>query len=227
MEYEQLLEKTNRKVHLKGVSNTGKTFTASKVVVNCLRAGMEVCVGDLEDSVVKTIVNIIESNDVDKEVVGNLEMVEVESFDDLIELTERGQEFDLVVFDPLDHKHSLAAEHSLDVKTEADIEWNEYHLVYSWEKEVMKRINKMECNVITTIDPESGSSDKDKGVQANIHGYHDIVISLILNGDEHTNKVRKWLGKEDISGSPVGNLTEGLSKQIIQRTDKEIPEELL
>lgn len=217
MEFEELRSKANMKVLLRGKSGTGKTMTTAEVVGRVLRGGNEVLVVDTESEFSTTLVDMVETGKFERGVVGNLEYVQAGTYDELSESVNRGDGFDLLVVDTLDHKHSYTLKKVTDARTKADADWNQYPSIYSNEKDLMEKIGKADCNVLCTLDPESGSMDKPKGAQTNIHGYFTVVVDMMRTGDEWSNKVRNWVNKSNAIGKEVDNLVEALGDEVGKR----------
>lgn len=217
MKLDELKSKSNEKVLLRGKSGRGKTDTSCRIVVELLRQGADVLYVDTESEGANTIVKIVESGDYDENVVENLEYVQVSTYDALTQALERQSEVDVMVVDTLDHKHTFAIKGVTDAKRESDADWNQYPQIYSAEKQIMEMLGKPDCNIIATVDPDSGSMDKPKGAQTNVHGYFSIVVDLKKSGDEWTNQVNNWVGRGDAIGANVENLVSALTGEIADR----------
>jgi len=217
MELEELKSKSNEKVLLRGKSGRGKTDTSCRIVVKLLAGGVDVMYVDTESEGANTIVKLVEGLGFDEDVVENLEYVQVSTYDALKQALERQSEFDVMVVDTLDHKHTFAIKGVTDAKRESDADWNQYPQIYSAEKQIMEMLGKPDCNIIATVDPDSGSMDKPKGAQTNVHGYFSIVVDLKKSGDEWTNQVNNWVGRGEVIGASVDNLVEALTNEIKER----------
>lgn len=219
MEFDELKAKTNTKILVRGESATGKTRTAVLVTLEVLSEGHNVKYIDLESEGRETLVRLVENGDYDKEVVQGLDYVTVDGYESFKSEMLDGEDYDLLVVDPMDHKHTMVLEYVTDAKTKADADWNEYPQIYSGEKQIMETISDMETNVLCTLDPDSGKDDKPKGSQTNIHGYYSIVVDLYRSGDEWQHKVFNWIGRSDLIGGEMGNvdLHEALSKEVLER----------
>lgn len=225
MEYDKLKSKSVKKILLRAKSGRGKTITAAKVSLEVSKAGGEVLYVDTEAEGSTSMVALVEdeSTDYTPGDVDNIEYVRADSYTDLMENIHaqdgRHTEFDLIVVDTLDHKHSYVLKHVTDAKREAGADWNEYAAIYSEEKEMMEQIGKPKTNILATLDPESGSMDKPKGAQTNIHGYFTAVIDLKKNGDEYSNSVRNWVNRDDLIGNAISNLDDAVTKELTEAMD--------
>lgn len=218
MEYDDLLSQSKLKVLLEGKSGRGKTRTACKVVLEILDNGNDVLYLDTEAEGSETIVNLIEDGDYSEDVVENLQYERVENYEDLVEAMSRAEDYDLMVLDTLDHKHSYVLKAVTDAKRDADADWNEYATIYSEEKELMNTLGDPDTNIIATLDPDSGKRDKPKGAQTNIRGYFSAVIELRKQGDgEWGHKIINWVGKSDWIGKAHPELVEGITEEIEKR----------
>lgn len=220
MKFSDLKKQSNIKVLLEGKSGRGKTRTACGVALRVLQEDREVLYVDTEAEGSETLVNLIEGGEYEESVVENLEYVRVKSYEALKEQLEIAGNYDLVVVDTLDHKHSFVLKHVTDAKRASDADWNEYASIYSEEKEFMGMLGDPDTNVIATLDPDSGKRDKPKGAQTNIRGYFSVVLHLRKEAeDEWGHKVLNWVGKSEVIGKKVTDLEQGLTKQIIQRSE--------
>lgn len=219
MEYDELKEQSKVKVLFRGESASGKTYTACRIVIELLDEGLDVLYGDTESEGAGTIVNLIDENDYDEDIVENLDYFQTEDYEDLMELLERQSRYDVTVIDTLDHKHSYVLKGITDAKRESDADWNQYPQIYSGEKQVMEELGKPSSHIIATLDPESGKIDKPKGAQTNVHGYFSIVVELLRNGGEWSNKIVNWVGKGHIIGRNADNLVDAVVNEIIERTE--------
>ncbi len=219
MDFQELKSKAKKKALLRGESATGKTMTASQTTMRVLDSGYEVKYIDLESEGRDTIVKLVEDGEYEEEVVSGLDYVQPDDYEDFESELSRGSNFDLVVIDPMDHKHTMVLKHVSDAKTKADADWNEYPQIYSGEKQIMESISNMDTNVLCTLDPDSGKEDKPKGAQTNIHGYYSIVVDLYRGGDEWQHKVFNWIGRPDLIGGSINNveLHEALSEAFMDR----------
>jgi hypothetical protein len=217
MKLDELKSKSNEKVLLRGKSGRGKTDTSCRVVVELLSRGVDVIYVDTESEGANTIVKMVENGDYSEDVVEALEYVQVSTYDALVQALERQNDFDVMVVDTLDHKHTYAIKGVTDAKRESEADWNQYPQIYSAEKQIMEMLGKPDCNVIATVDPDSGSMDKPKGAQTNVHGYFSIVVDLKKSGDEWTNQIVNWVGKGHVIGASADNLTEALVEEISDR----------
>lgn len=224
MELEELKQQSNIKVLLRGKSGRGKTYRACEVALNVCDVGGEVLYLDTEAEGSTTMVALVEDEETDytAETVEGLDYRQVDSYDELMALIDNDSgvqgDFDLVVIDTLDHKHSYVLKHVTDAKRDSDPDWNEYAAIYSEEKEFMEQIGKPGTNIIATIDPDSGSMDKPKGAQTNIHGYFTAVIDLTKESDGWSHKIRNWVNKGDAIGAKHPDLTGKLTEEVEERS---------
>jgi hypothetical protein len=218
MELETLREQSNVKGLMRGRSSVGKTYNASRVALEILDAGGSVLYVDTESDGSTTLVNVVE-REYEPGVVSDLDYRRVGSYEGLVESIEDGEDFDLVVVDTLDHKHSYVLKHVTDAKIESGADWNQYPHIYAQEKEFMRQLTSLDTNVLACVDPESGSSDKPKGAQTNVHGYFNIVIDLFRNDGERSHRVENFVGREDIIGGKMSNVEvwEALSETFEKR----------
>ncbi len=218
MDIEELRERSNRKVLLRGKSGRGKTRQSSLVALEVLDEGGEVLFIDTESEGATTILGLIDEMDYSEDLVDNLEYERVESYEDMKSSLNNASDFDVVVFDTLDHKHSYVLKAVTDAKTKAEADWNEYPQIYSKEKEFMDDLRKMNTNLVATIDPESGKSNKPKGTQVNIQGYFTIVVDLYRDGSDWSHKVENWIGRSELIGKQIGNtdLHSALASEIVK-----------
>jgi hypothetical protein len=219
MEYEELLEQSNLKVLLHGKSARGKTYDAARVGLEVSGEGHSVLYLDTESEGVTTMVNLIESGDYEESDVENIEYNQVEDLGDLMDYLEPTtmENYDLVVIDTLDHKHTYALKAVTDAKRSQDADWQEYAAIYAQEKEVMERIGDPNCHILCTLDPESGKGDKAKGVQTNINGYFSIVIKKKKTVDGWAGEIENWVGRSDLMGSQTDNPYKGVTDAILER----------
>jgi len=225
MELAELKKKANIKVLLRGKSGRGKTYRVCEVALAVCDAGGDVLYIDTEAEGSTTMVSLVEDEDTDfdESTVANLEYKQVDSYDELSGLLDNDNgvqgDFDLVVVDTLDHKHSYVLKHVTDAKRDSDPDWNEYAAIYSEEKELMEQIGKPDTNIIATIDPDSGSANKPKGAQTNVHGYFTAVIDLTKESDGWSHKIRNWVNKGDAIGAKHPDLTRKLTEEVTDRSD--------
>mgnify|MGYP000072966433 CR=1 FL=1 len=225
MELEELKRKSNTKILLRGKSGRGKTMTAATVALRVAEEGGRVLYVDTEAEGSSTLVALVESDDTQftEDTVSDIEYVQAEDYSSLYDYVDNdGQyhdKFDLIVVDTLDHKHSYVLKHVTDAKRDSDPDWNEYAAIYSEEKEFMEQIGKPEANIIATIDPDSGSQNKPKGAQTNVHGYFTAVIDLTKESDGWSHKIRNWVNKGDAIGAKLPDLASKLTEEIVDRSD--------
>ena len=209
MDFEELKQKDNVKVLLRGKSGRGKTRLCCKLSLEVSRAGGEVLYVDTEAEGSSTMVAMIEHSDSKYEPsdVDNIEYVQANDYSELIDYVDNEGRHqannDLVVIDTLDHKHSYVLKAVTDAKHDGDADWQEYASIYAEEKEVMEMVGKPPTNVIATLDPESGSRGKPKGAQTNIRGYFTIVLRMLKSDDDWTHKIINWVGHSDRIGKKV------------------------
>lgn len=225
MELHELKRQSNIKVLLRGKSGRGKTYRAVTVALNVCHEGGEVLYIDTEAEGSTTMVSLVEDPETryDEDTISTLDYRQCESYEEIMGLVDKDngiqEQFDLIVVDTLDHKHSYVLKHITDAKREAGADWNEYAQIYSEEKEFMEEIGKPKANVLCTVDPDSGSMDKPKGAQTNIHGYFTAVIDLTKEGDGWSHKIRNWVNKGDAIGAKHPNLTAKLTEEVLERSD--------
>jgi len=218
MQFEELKKQSNLKVIFEAKSGYGKTFTAAKVVLKLLDEGKEVLYIDTEAEGSETLINLIEGGDWNEGVVERLDYFRAENYSTLTEAISRGGDYDLMVVDTLDHKHSYVLKAVAGAKRDSDADWNEYPQIYSEEKELMAMLGDPDTNIIATLDPDSGKRDKPKGAQTNIRGYFSAVIELRKQGDgEWDHKIINWVGKSDWIGKALPDLPEVVADEILER----------
>ncbi len=220
MDYQEIKRQSNIKVLIRGKSGYGKTLTSVKVALKVSRAGLDVLYADTEQEGSMTIVELVESGEFDEEDVSNIDYHQVESFSDLMGYLDHDtqEEYDLVIVDTLDHKHTFAIRKVTDDR-KPDADWNQYPKIYDTEKRVMEEIGKPKTNILATLDPDSGGIDKPKGAQTNIHGYFTAVFDMTKDGDNWSNIVRNYVGRSDVIGKSVGDLPTNLAEKIIERSN--------
>jgi len=227
MEFEELKKLSITKVLLRAKSGRGKTRTACKVALEVSRAGGKVKYVDTESEGSTTLVAMVESsdNDYSPEDVENIDYVQCNNFDTLMDEISNdngnNEDYDLLIVDTLDHKHSYVLKHVTDAKLASKADWNQYPHIYSQEKEIMESLGKANTNVLATLDPDSGSIDKPKGAQTNIHGYFTVVIELVKDDDGWGNRIRNWVGKGDAIGKKHPRIDDALTEEILARTEVE------
>jgi hypothetical protein len=219
MDIGELKKQTSLKVLSRGKSGTGKTRLASLVALGVLEEGYSVLYIDTETEGATNMVTLIDKEGYDDDVVENLTYLQVSNYEGMKSSLNNAEDYDLVVFDTLDHKHSFVLKAVTDAKRDADADWNEYPQIYSEEKEFMTDISNVNTNVLATIDPESGKSSKPKGTQVNIHGYFSVVVDLYRDGDSWSHKIDNWIGRSDLIGKELSNvdLHEALLKEVLER----------
>jgi len=223
MELEELKRKSNTKILLRGKSGRGKTMTAATVALRVAEEGGRVLYVDTEAEGSSTLVALVESDDTQftEDTVSDIEYVQAEDYSSLYDYVDNdGQyhdKFDLIVVDTLDHKHSYVLKGVTDAKHEGDADWNEYARIYGEEKNFMEQLAKPKTNILATLDPESGSMDKPKGAQTNIHGYFTIVVDLVKNGDGWSHKIRNWVNRSDLIDKKVPSLEDAVVQEVTER----------
>lgn len=218
MEFDDLVKQSKLKVVLQGPSGSGKTYKAAQVAVKVLVSGRSVLYCDTEAEGAETMVQIIQNNGYDEDVVDDLDYRQVEDYDQFDTALEDMGDYDLMVIDSLDHKHTYVLKAVTDAKRSSDADWSEYAAIYSEEKEIMGRIGKPSTNIIATLDPESGSDGKPKGAQTNVAGYFSVVVNVSKGADEWTHKIVNWIGESDWVNKKHPEIVEELSDRIIDRT---------
>lgn len=211
MDIEELKQKSYLKVLFVGESGTGKTMNSAKVALKMLEAGADVLYLDTESEGSTTLLKVIDQEGYDDDVVENLEYELIDSLEQWYGAFDRSDDFDLMVIDTLDHKHSYVISSVTDAKRDGDADWNEYAQIYSEEKKLMEKIGKPKTNILATIDPASGKSNKPKGAQTNVFGYFTAVVQLVKNGDEWSNKIINWVGHSDRIGTKAADLPVNVS----------------
>lgn len=221
MKFEELKKYSHIKILIRGKSGRGKTRTACHIALAVANEGKDVLYVDTEAEGATNMVALIEANEFPKEATKTLEYEQVSGYDEFFSYIshETQKDYDLVVIDTLDHKHSFVLKAVTDAKLEADADWNQYPRIYSKEKDVMETIGQPETNIVATLDPDSGSNQKPKGAQTNIHGYFSAVIDLTKNGDKFDNIIRNFVGKGDKIGKSAKNLEPKLAEEVLERTE--------
>ena len=225
MNFEDLKKQTVKKVLLRGKSGRGKTHTSAEIALEVSMAGGRVLYLDTEAEGSTTMVAMVEDGDTpySPEDVENIEYVRANDYTTMQEYLHAHdgmhEEFDLIIVDTLDHKHSYVLKHVTDEKRDSGADWNEYATIYSEEKELMEQLGKPKTNILATLDPESGSMDKPKGAQTNIHGYFTIVVDLKQKGDERSHQIRNWVNRDDLMGKKVPDLEEALVESLTEAMD--------
>lgn len=225
MKFEELKAVSDTRALLRAKSGRGKTLNCARVALMVSKAGGEVLYVDSESAGSTTLVAEVENpdNDFSEEDTENIEYIRVDNYDGL--MNAMGKEggnhdkYDLIVVDTLDHKHTYAIKKVTDAQDQTGADWNEYPRIYSSEKQIMEQVSKSETNFLCTLDPESGSFDKPKGAQANIHGYFDIVVELTREGDDWGNVIRNWIGKGEAIGKQHPDITGRLAEEFIERIE--------
>lgn len=201
MDIQELREKTQKRYLFKGKSGRGKTLQSCRVALKILSAGGEVLYVDTESEGSATMLNVIEDENYPDDVVEGLDYTRTEGYSDLMESISNAEDYNLLVLDTLDHKHSYVLKEVADAKRDNGADWNEYPQIYGEEKEMMRSLGSISTNLIATLDPESGSSDKPKGAQTNIEGYFTTVVELRKQGEqEWGHKIINWLGHSEWIG---------------------------
>lgn len=224
MDFEELKQQSNLKVLLRGKSGRGKTFRAADIALEVCHEGGKVLYLDTEAEGSTTMVSLVEDDETEytEETVENLDYRQVESYEEMMAVLDKDSgeqsKFDLIIIDTLDHKHSYVLKHVTDAKRESGADWQEYASIYAEEKELMEQIGKPEANIIATIDPDSGSMDKPKGAQTNVHGYFTAVIDLTKEGDGWSHKIRNWVNKGEAIGAKHPNLNDKLVEEVMERS---------
>ena len=219
MDLEELQLKDNITILEYGKSARGKTYDACRVALELSGDGYDVLYADTESQGSTTLYQLVTSGDYDESHLENIDYHEVGGYSDLMELLEPSntEDYCLVVIDTLDHKHSYVLKAVTDAKRESDAEWQEYARIYSEEKEVMERIGNANTNILCTLDPESGSSDKPKGAQTNIHGYFTVVIRKIKTGDGWASEIENFVGDTSLIGSQATNVYRKITEEVDKR----------
>lgn len=219
MKFEEIKQNSVMKVVLRAQSGRGKTYSSCVVAMEVSKLGGDVLYIDTEAEGSTTIVQLVESGEYEEEDVEGIEYRQADSYDSLMRLIsdEKQQDYDLVVVDTLDHKHSYAINQVVDDPKHESPDWNMYPNIYSLEKNIMETLGKAKTNIIATIDPESGSADKPKGCQTNVIGYFSIAIDIKQGGEGRVYQVRNWVGKDNWIGKSQPKLKEVLVKEIQER----------
>jgi hypothetical protein len=187
--------------------------------------GAKVLYVDTEAEGSTTMVALVEDEDTEFE-KGDVENIEYERVNEFSEYMEYlhpdngyQDEYDLIVVDTLDHKHTYAIKEVVgDVKID-EVDFNQWNPIYDKQKKMMEVINDPRTNILATIDPDSGKMDKPKGTQTNVHGYFNIVIDLMYNSGEYKNKIRNWVNKGEHRGKAVPELEEKLTEEFRSRIE--------
>lgn len=227
MEFSELKSSSHVKSLLWANSGRGKTYNSCHTALDVADKGRRVLYIDTEAEGSSTMVRLIESDETDytKDTVENIEYQQVDSYEELMNYLDPDEgchdEFDLIVVDTLDHKHTYALKAVTDAKQESDADWNEYAAIYSAEKQVMECIGQPETNILACIDPDSGKHDKPKGAQTNVKGYFTIVVQLTKDGTQEWGyKILNYVGRSDLIGGqdPNKDIHEQISKEVIERS---------
>lgn len=182
-----------------------------------LQEGGDVLYVDTETEGSGTILHLIDKEDYPEDIVENLEYVRTEGYSDLIKRIEESEDYDLLVIDTLDHKHSYVLKEVANAKRDSGADWNEYPQIYGEEKEVMRMLGEVNTNILATVDPESGSSDKPKGAQTNIQGYFTSVTELRKKGEqEWSHKIINWMGRSEWIGKKHPEFPEVIAGEFIE-----------
>lgn len=213
---QQLKEKSNKKILLRGESGSGKTHTTSRVIIEALDDDMEVMYVDTESEGSTTIVEMIEQGDYEEEILEGLDYEQIDDFERFMDLISKDNQegYDILVVDTLDHKHTMALKEVTNAEMASEADWNQYPMIYDVEKSIMELLSKPKCHVIGTIDPDSGKIDKPKGAQVNVHGYFNIVVDLTKSGGEWGNIVRNWVNRGDWVNKEHPELVEALVNEL-------------
>lgn len=218
MEIDELKRQSNLKVLFEGPSGYGKTYSACRVALLILQEGYEVMYIDTESEGSETMLNIIDKKDLDDDIVDNLEYKRAGDYSQLTDYINKGDNYDLVVVDTLDHKHSYVLKAVADAKRDSDADWNQYPQIYSEEKELMNTLGDPDTNIIATLDPDSGKRDKPKGAQTNVQGYFSAVVELRKEGEgEWGHKILNWVGKSDWIGKAHPDFPDVVAEEIMER----------
>lgn len=227
MKLDELKKQSNAKILLRGKSARGKTRACAIVALEVSAEGRTVKYVDTEAEGSTTIVNLIEEGEYSEGDVENINYIQVDNYDQLIEeipLIEQ-REYDLLIIDTLDHKHSFTIRKVMEDVIESEEagdkmspDWNMYPEIYSREKEIMELVGKSKTNILATLDPDSGKMDKPKGTQTNVHGYFSAVIDMKKSNDEWTNQVVNWIGNSDWIGRPHKKLATAIIREVLDRT---------
>ena len=213
MEFDELKERSKNKFLLRGASGSGKTYQAVRAALELSINDYNVAYVDTESEGSSTMVNLILSDDTEyeKEYVRNIEYYNVSGYEGLLEWCDHEdglhERFDVVIIDTLDHKHTYALSRVTDDKKDTGADWNEYSMIYAAEKHMMEKLGKPEVDVIATLDPNSGKSDKPKGAQTNIEGYFSVVMDLDKDDNGWSYVIENYVGRSDL----IGNAVQGMS----------------
>lgn len=220
MKLEELKSYSNIKVLFRGKSGRGKTRLAAVVALGVANEGKNVLYLDTEAEGATTLVKLVEDGEYPEEAVETLEYVQVEGYNSFVEHIDKDvqKDYDLVVIDTLDNKHSYVLKEITDSKLESEADWNQYPMIYSKEKQIMETIGQPRANIVATLDPDSGSNQKPKGAQTNIHGYFSAVIDLVKDGDEFSHVIRNFVGHGEAIGNAHPDIEGKLVDEILERT---------
>lgn len=230
MDIDDLRSKSHIKILFRGFSGTGKTLNSCIVALEVAKEGGRVKYIDTEDEGSETIVDMVDSGWYDSDLEGEIEYTRVtgakEFFDEFPE--EDQCDWDLVVVDTLDHKHTYALRVVTDERKKSDVNWNQFPAIYDAEKSFMQAVGQPDTHIVASIDPESGKSDKPKGTQVNVDGYFDIVVRL-QRGDnvDWEGVVENFVG--DLDNNYIGKKASGdnlrdfvrqeVAGRVIERSD--------
>jgi len=219
MELDELKQKSNLKVLLRGKSGYGKTYNECKVALRVSGDGCDVLYIDTEAGAPNTMIRMVEDGEFDEDDLENIEHEQCESYDDLISLVERDtqREYDLVVVDTLDDKHTWAMEEVVGKMATGGDDFGIYPQIYDREKKIMESIRRPRTNVLASIDPDSGKMDKPKDCQVNVHGRFTVVVDLSKDGNSYGNVVRNWVANGSAVGKSIPELDEVLADKIMGR----------
>lgn len=220
MELSELRQKSSAKVLIRGPSGSGKTINSAEIALTVAGEGYDVLFADMESEGSDTMLKLVEHGEYSEEDLATLSYREIGSYDAFMKAINDASGFDLLVLDPMDHKHTYVLREVAEAATKSGADWNEYPQIYDQEKKIMSGISDMNTNVVCTLDPESGKKDKPKGAQVNIHGYYGIVVDVFKSGDSWGHKIDNWIGRSDLIGGELTNteLHEAISKEILERT---------
>lgn len=226
MDFEELKQQSVIKVLIEGESGKGKTYRASVIALKIARAGGKVLYVDTEAEGSTTLVALIEDEDTPytKDDVDNIEYVQPNNYGELRGYVDKESgthsEYDLIILDTLDHKHSYVLKSVTDAKRESGADWQEYASIYAEEKNLMEQLGKPSTNILATLDPDSGSTDKPKGAQANVRGYFTAVIRLLRADDGYSHQIKNWVNKGDAVGMKHPDLENKIADEVMERSDR-------
>lgn len=223
MDLEELRGKSFIKELVRGKSGRGKTYAISRAAIDLSKEGLDVMYADTESEGAMTLLKLVETGGYKEGDIRNIHYEQTWSYEDVMGVlsTSNQKRYDVIVLDTLDHKHTYAINSYVEEAsdTRSDVDWSEWTAIHDLEKQMMEKISKPKTNIIATIDPDSGKMEKPKGVQTNVHGYFNLVVDMMKNGDDDwSHIVRNYVCGERYIGKTTPNVVDLLKKEIVKRT---------